>query len=162
MSPTSLLFGSMTVATAAMLLMSGERWHSHAASRPDSLPGHGGPRIIAVIQDRDCPDALRSVERFLETARERGLPGTTVDITSERTGLAGIFLQRRLHRAILRSGLVSTPAVVLLDGDEIARFAYPLSGADSDDYREDAVEAFKSLFRIVSREVPAPRFQEEG
>jgi hypothetical protein len=156
LSPTSAAFGSMAVATAAMLLLSGERWHSDAASRPAVLESAMAPRVLVVFQGSDCPDDLRSVETLLDTVRRRGLEADRLEIGAERHGPLGLLhpgaapSARPIHRAILRSGIASTPVAMLLDRGGVVRFVHPLAGPDRGDRPEDVAEALAILAGIVA------------
>jgi hypothetical protein len=158
LSSTSAVFGSMAVATAAMLLLSGERWHSDVASRP-VVPGAGGTaRVLVVVQEGDCPDDLRSVEGFVEDVRRRGLEVEMVPMESPAPGIPGVARAggapsyRPIHRAILRSGIGSTPAALLLDGDGVVRYVQPLTGWGANMDPDRVVAALDALARVLSRE----------
>jgi hypothetical protein len=154
--PTSTVFGSMVVAAAAMLLMSGERWHSDASSRPASLQAGEGVRVLVVFHETDCPEDLQSVERFIAMARDRGLPAHSLLIVPRRPGPSGLGLsgrpagERSIHRAILRAGIPSTPVVLLVDGRGIVRFAHPLAGTDPADHPGEAVAALGAMAGLLA------------
>jgi hypothetical protein len=161
LSPTSAVFGSMAVATAAMLLLSGERLHSDAASRP-AVPSTGGTmQLLVVVQERDCPDDLRSVEGFVEQARRRGLEAELVPMESRGPAIVDILRSgsapayRPIHRAILRSGIGSTPAALLLDGEGVVRYVHPLTGWGAEKDPERVLAALDALARVLGREEQA-------
>jgi hypothetical protein len=156
LSPASAVFGSMAVATAAMLLMSGERWHSDAASRPTLLGSEGMARVLVVFQESDCPDDLRSVEDLLRALRRRDLEADLVGIGSESSGLLGFIhpgmapSDRPIHRAILRSGIGSTPVALLLDPGGVVRFVHPLARPELDGHPEEVAEALEVLAAMMA------------
>lgn len=150
MSPSSILFGTMTLATAGMLLLSGDRWYGYATGRPDTLPPRGSPEIVLIHQGWDCPDARQAAERFQALARARGHPVSSMTIPEGGRSVQETLLRRRLHRAILRTGLSSTPAALVVDEGGTVRFAHPFRADEADFELEAAVDAFTSILRVVS------------
>ena len=150
MSSASILWGTMTLATAGMLLLSGDRWYGYATGRPDTLPARESPEIVLVHQSWDCPDAREAAERFQTLAQARGHPVSSVTIPEGGRSLEETLLRRRLHRAILRTGLSSTPAALVVDERGAVRFAHPFRAEEPDFELEAAVDAFTSILRVVS------------
>jgi hypothetical protein len=167
LSSTSAVFASMAVATAAMLLMSGERWYADAASRPAVLGGEGVAQVLVVFQESDCPDDLRAVEDLLALVRRGGLEADRLGLGSGPPGVLGFLRRgvarsdRPIHRAILRSGIGSTPAALLLDQEGIVRYVHPLAGQDPRGHPEGAALALQTLAGTLAPGGTFPPGQEE-
>ncbi len=143
-------FGTLILATMAMLLVSVGRWHLHATHRPVVLPELGKGGTVVVYQERDCPDARRAAERFLHLAGVRGIPASAIMIPQGWGRADEVILRRSLHRAILRSGLKATPVVLLVDGRGTVRFTHPIRVGASQAELEGAVEVFNNLLYFLS------------
>ncbi len=143
-------FGALILATTAMLLLSVGRWHLHATHRPVVLPELGKDGTVVVYQERDCPDARRAAERFLHLARVRGMNASAVMIPEGWGRAREVILRGSLHRAILRSGLKTTPVVLLVDGRGTVRLTHPIRVGAWLAELEGAVEVFNNLLYLLS------------
>jgi len=125
-----------TLATSLALLVSaGWRWHSAATASPDRISLSEGPAAVLLVQERDCPDRLRGLETWLENLRSETAEGEGADTplpvylgaldgdgSVQGTLLADLprldaSQVARATRAVRRSGLPGTPALLLLDAD---------------------------------------------
>jgi len=143
-------FGTLVLATMAMLLVSVGRWHMYTTQRPVVLPDLGKGGTVVVYQQRDCPDARSAAERFLDLAGVRGISTSAVMIPQGWRKGEEVILRRSLHLAILRSGLEATPVVLLVDGRGTVRFTYPIRIGVSQAELEGAVEALNNLLHLLS------------
>lgn len=149
-APGLCYFGALVFATVAMLLVSLGRWHLHATHRPVALPDLGRGGAVVVYQERDCPDARSASEGFLHLAEARGIPASSIMIPQGWGRAREVILRQGLHRAILRSGLGSTPVVLLVDGRGTVRFTHPIRAGSSLAEMEGAVDIFKDFLHLLS------------
>jgi hypothetical protein len=143
-------FGTLVLATLAMLLVSVGRWHMYVTHRPVVLPDLGKGGTVVVYQKRDCPEARRAAERFLDLAGVRGISASAIMIPQGWRKGEEIILRRSLQLAILRSGLEATPVVLLVDGRGTVRFTYPIRVGVSQAELEEAAEALNNLLHLLS------------
>jgi hypothetical protein len=148
----------VAIACAGMLVVAGLRWYAFDSARPDTLPGIRQSAVVAVVQARDCPDSRRIADRFVALATAGGLPARAVLIPDDRAGglslrdLAGVRearIRRRLHRAVLRSGHVSTPAILLLDRRGVVRFGVSLAADTPEDGVVHTLAVFEAAFGLL-------------
>jgi hypothetical protein len=114
-----------------LLALAALRWHEAAAAAPDRIRGAEGAEAVLVIQRGDCPlrraamlrwltdfeeGASRSADRLVTLAVLGDEPGAVEDRLTSLTRL-GWADTRSAARAVLRSGVPGTPAVVLLGPD---------------------------------------------
>lgn len=178
MSTRTLLPRAALAAAAAMIALSGWRWHDAQRWRPERLPDAGEARLVAVYQPGDCPEARAVLHALVAGARERGLDARTAAIPRRRGAWLARDLERddekattrSLHRAILRSGLVATPAILIVDAGGIVRFAHPVGSGTPEPAIGPSVAALAGALDLLRLEAdararvggPAPAQRQEG
>jgi hypothetical protein len=126
-----LSLSNLTIVLAATLLaMAIWRWHSAAVIDPDRVASGGQPAAVLLIQEWDCPDRRAAMAGWLERLRTNveaeELP-VSLAVLDQRTGDLDPILSSlprmgredvsRVARAVQRTGIPGTPALILLDGE---------------------------------------------
>lgn len=151
---------AVVAASVVMVAVSAWRWHSYHLRRPEGVPG-ASAGVVAVLQPRDCPDSQERAERFLAFASRQEIPTLVVRMSADSwswglttyvRGWREARAHRGLHRAILRSGLAATPAMLLLDHRGFVRFVYRVEPDASDDLLAESATAFASAYRLLLAE----------
>lgn len=115
------------------------RWHDRAVAAPMLLDRSASPGFLLVVNERDCVASRNWLIDWVEPILERGIPVRAAIIRSgaeapEEVDLgSGIRLdrvelpsERRVEVALLRAGVRSTPALVLLNERGGAALVEPL------------------------------------
>lgn len=156
---------ALAALTPVILALAAWRWHAFQSSRPEAVHQHVGAAAVAVLQFADCPDSRAQAERFLALVGERGVPVLTVqlpdrdwlrDPTSGLQEVRRAWAHRGLHRALLRSGIEATPALLLVDSRGIVRFVYRVEPDVPDDLLAGSADAFAGAYRLLARDDEAP------
>lgn len=116
------------VVAAALFLGAGWRWAGALTTEPASVTGVDGPAVVLVAQAGDCPERTAAMHRWLANARAqqpRGDPSLQVAMLRDESPATNSPLAQlsilaaedasRVERALLRSGVEATPALLLLD-----------------------------------------------
>jgi hypothetical protein len=120
----------MLALAGILLVMAGWRWHEAAAAHPDRITSLSadGPSAVLLVQERDCPDRRAAMVAWLRRIEAedpaRALP-IFLGVLGGQAGFLDPMLEAlprldagnvsRAARAVLRSGIPGTPALVLLD-----------------------------------------------
>ena len=124
-----LSYTMLTLMLAGLLLvMAGWRWHAAAVVGPDRIAAPGQPSAVLLIQEWDCPDRRAAMARWLESVQATPAGSTLPVSLGVLEGEAGNLdtvlealprLDResvsRVARAVQRSGISGTPALILFD-----------------------------------------------
>ncbi len=162
---------ALTVAWMALLLHAGSRWHSGAVMAPLQVDPAGGPAIVIVTQEGDCPERLAALHRWLDRALDPGAPGKEI-VRLRLAGLGGVQWEgssssmrraealeprdaRNAGRAFSRFATDGTPGVLVVGegGYALAGFGFTPAGPD------EAWNALAGLARPLglSGDAPTPQ-----
>jgi hypothetical protein len=115
---------------AGLLVAAAWRWHEAGAAFPDRIASVDTPSAVLLVQAWDCPDRQAAMVQWV-----RGIgPGSSAAALPVLLGVLGDepgFLDPSLEalprldphdvsemaRAVRRSGIPGTPALILLDGE---------------------------------------------
>ncbi|MEX2465294.1 MAG: hypothetical protein WD995_00195 [Gemmatimonadota bacterium] len=124
-------YSAATVVLATTLLvLAAQRWHEAAVALPDRIASVDEPSVVLLVQALDCPDRRASMIAWLDRIEAedptRAVP-VLLGVLDEDSGSLGPTLDAlprlapedvsRAARAVMRSGISGTPAVILLDGE---------------------------------------------
>ena len=116
------------VLAAALLITAAWRWHEAGAALPDQIASVDTPSAVLLVQAWDCPDRHAAMVEWVKRVGSGGTATTMpllLAVLGDDTGSLDPSLKAltrldrhdvsRMARAVRRSGIPGTPALILLD-----------------------------------------------
>jgi hypothetical protein len=144
-----------------VVVLVGWRWYDAAVAQPVHMGEIPAPHLLVLVQEGDCPDRRAGLDRWLALMRssgvDAGLPLAVVALDGQPpTGAPGDLPPLEpdqvpgVTRALLRFGVATSPALLLVDERGYPTFAMAIDPGTPDDPTRLAHRTLHALIGISS------------